>query len=86
MTWKPAEVRAARQKQLKPVCEALGYRLEPLRNGNYRVDGLPGEIVIKDNYWICTDNDTAGNAIDFLINIEGMPFRKAIRLLLNDTP
>lgn len=85
MTWKRSDIRAARQKPLKPVLEHLGYRLEHVRDGNYLVAGQPGEIVVKDHYWICTDDGSAGNAIDFLVNIEGMPFRKAIRLLLKDT-
>ncbi len=81
MTWKHSDIRHARQTPLKPVCEALGYRLEQLRDGNYRIDGPASKIVIKDNYWVCTDSGAAGNAIDFLVDIEGMAFRKAMRLL-----
>ncbi len=39
MIWNRSEIRAARQSPLKPVCEALGYRLEHIRDGNYRVLG-----------------------------------------------
>ena len=81
MMWKRSEIRAARQRHLKPVLEALGYRLEPLKNGNYRVLGLADDVVIKDHFWICQGNGTAGNAVDFLVKVQGMAFRDVMRLL-----
>ena len=74
MTWKRIHVRAARQTPLKPVLEALGYQLEPRKANNYLVLGLAEEVIIKDHYWVCTDDGSAGNAIDFLVNIQGMTF------------
>lgn len=79
--WNRTQIRAARQKPLKPLCEALGYRLEPLRDANYRILGLPEEIIVKDNYWVCTDDGSAGNAIDFLMDIQGKTFAQAMELL-----
>lgn len=81
MTWKQTEIRLARQTPLKPVLERLGYQLEPRPNGNYNLVGSPREIVIKQHYWICLDDDTSGNAIDFLTKIQNMPFGKAMELL-----
>lgn len=84
MTWKRSEIRAARQRPLKPMLEALGYRLAPLRDGNYRVLGLAREIVVKDHYWVCADDGAAGNAIDFLVRLRGLSFNDAMHLLLHD--
>lgn len=92
MTWKRSEIRQARQIPLKPVLESLGYQLQPLSNGNYLLCRLATEIVVKDHYWVCKDQDiasctgkTAGNAIDFLVEVEGMSFSQAMDLLLSFT-
>ncbi len=79
--WTKGEIRAARQKPLKSVLERLGYHCEPCHDGNYIVHGLPNEILVKDHFWICAEDGQAGNAIDFLVNIRGMPFSKAMELL-----
>ncbi len=81
--WNRAQIRAARRKPLPSVCEALGYRLEPVRDGNYRIIGLTKEILVKDNYWVCTDDGSAGNAIDFLVHGLGKTFSQAMELLLS---
>jgi len=81
MTWTRSDIRAARQRPLKPILERMGYRLEPMPDGNYRVLGLPEEVVLKDHYWVRTGDGLAGNAIDFLVKIHGMRFAKAMRLL-----
>lgn len=84
-----ADIRAARQVPLKPVLESLGYQLQSLRNGNYLLCRLAVEIVIKDHYWVCKDPQTAaqvgksaGNAIDFLVQVQGMRFKEAVEMLL----
>ncbi|MEK7992845.1 MAG: hypothetical protein AAB403_03475 [Planctomycetota bacterium] len=79
--WTKADIRRARKTPLKPVLEHLGYRLQPLPNGNYLVAGLASEIVIKDHYWICTDTGSAGNAIDFFVQIKKTSFNDAMRSL-----
>jgi len=79
--WTKADIRRARQVPLKPVLEGLGYRLLPLPGGNWRIDGLSPEIVVKDHYWICTDTGQAGNAIDFLVLVKQTSFHEAMRLL-----
>jgi hypothetical protein len=76
---------------LKPVLEQLGYRLEPIANDHYLLTGFPQEIVVKDHYWICTDEAACpelrrgGNAIDFFVRLNNTSFNDAIRLLLSDT-
>ena len=79
--WTKADIRRARQTPLKPVLEHLGYRLQPLPNGNYLLAGLSPQIVVKDHYWVCADTGTAGNAIDFLVRVKGASFNEAMRLL-----
>ena len=82
--WTKADIRRARQTPLKPVLEAMGYQLQPLRNGNYHLCRLDCDIVIKDHFWIDKDADAstrAGNAIDFLVQVEGMSFAQAMETL-----
>jgi len=64
-----------------PVLERLGYRLVPLKNGNYIIAGMAPEIIVKDHYWICTDTGVAGNAIDFLVKVKNLSFNEAIQCL-----
>lgn len=83
MTWKRSEIRQARQTQLKPVLERLGYKLRPAGDDNYRVilPKPPAEIIIKHNYWRRPDTGQAGNAIDFFVKLLGFSFNKAMELL-----
>ena len=88
-SWTKAEIHRARRTPLPPILESQGYRLEPRARGNYRVVGLTQEIIVKDHYWVCTDDASAapddhsrsGNSIDFLVQIGGLSFEKAMELL-----
>ena len=82
MIWKRDDIRAARQVHLKPVLETLGYRLRPLNNGNYEVYGLPCTVIIKDNYWLCKDDQRAGNVIDLCTKVLNMSFHQAMNVIL----
>ncbi|NQU40450.1 MAG: hypothetical protein HQ523_10895 [Lentisphaerae bacterium] len=79
--WTKAEIRAARQAPLKPLLERLGYRLSPADRDNYLVLGLASEVVIKEHYWVCLEDGSAGNAIDFLVKVQGKSFNEAMALL-----
>ena len=81
MTWSHTEIRQARCTPLGPVVRRLGYELAVGSEGNRIIVGLSTEIVIKDHYWVCTEDGVGGNAIDFLMSIEGMNFAQAMRLL-----
>jgi len=83
MMWQRSEIRRARHVPLRPVLENLGYRLGQIKDNNYVVHDLPQEVVIKDHYWVCTGNGSAGNSIDFLVKIRGMSFSDAMALLLS---
>ena len=80
-SWSPSQIRTARRILLKPLLEQLGYRLDPLDNGNSKVYGLPRQIIVKEHYWSCAENGTGGNAIDLLTHVMGMGFNEAMSLL-----
>ena len=80
--WTKADIRNARRIILKPVLEALDYQLEHAGGENYKVLGLTKDITIKAGYWICHDDGTSGNAIDFLMKIDGKSFAQTMQILL----
>ena len=80
--WTKADIRNARQVILKPVLEALDYQLEHTIGDNYKVLGAPRDITIKAGYWICHDDGTSGNAIDFMMIIDGKSFAQTMQILL----
>jgi len=43
---------------------------------------LPDDIVIKDSYWISKSRNLSGNTIDFFVLLEGLPFHKAVEIIL----
>ena len=79
--WTPTQIQTARRTELKPLLEELGYRLDPLKNDNWKVYGLSKEIIIKEHYWSSPQNGTGGNAIDLLTQVMGMSFSEAMSLL-----
>lgn len=81
--WASEDIRRARQRELAPLLSTMGIVLQPLEDGNVRLVGEPGNLVVKENYWIRTDTGESGNAIDFFVKVRGMPFVETMRLLLN---
>jgi hypothetical protein len=61
----------------------MGVVLQPLEDGNARLVGEPGNVIVKENYWIRTETGESGNAIDFFVKIRGMSFYETMRLLLS---
>jgi hypothetical protein len=80
--WSQEEIRAARQTPLRPLLGRRGYRLDDAGEGNFALAGSPLGIVIKENYWTSPLTGQSGNAIDFLVKIEGLRFEDAMKLLL----
>ncbi len=39
------------------------------------------DVTLFPHFWICAEDGQAGNTTDFLVNIPGMPFSKAMELL-----
>jgi len=77
----PEQIRQARQVALRPLLEQMGFPMQELTNGNWRVYELPVEVVIKETYWVCPDVGRGGNAIDLLTRVMGMSFNEAMEKL-----
>jgi hypothetical protein len=59
--------------------------LRTLTDGNFLVQEMQ-DLVIKENYWIWNSARRQGNAIDFLVMIEGLTFDQAMRVLADRLP
>lgn len=81
MTWTRSDIREARKKNLKPILEKSGYRLEAREDGNTLVLNMPGKVIIKENYWVNHEDNTAGNAIDFFVKLCGKSFSETMEIL-----
>jgi hypothetical protein len=80
------QIRRARQTNLVQYLMSKGYSLrrEPGQGENYRVIGCQGLIVQKNHFYRFGGREK-GNAIDFLVQIEGMTFPQAVEELLGYT-
>lgn len=79
------DIERARKANLPEYLIKHGYALSRVGQGNYRWPGLGG-MIIKDNFWHCFSTDEKGNAIDFLVKILGMDFKKAVFELVGYSP
>ena len=48
--------------------------------GNFALPAYPG-LLVKDRYWRWPERDLAGNAIDFWVQVLGLTFHEAMRLI-----
>jgi hypothetical protein len=71
MTWSKTEIRAARQIELAPRLEKRGLDLCDRGGGNYEVQQYKG-LILKASYWLWPDQNQAGNAIDFYVQVLGL--------------
>ena len=70
---------------LKPLLERRGYTLTDAGADNYKLlHPATGELIIKANYWRSPESDEAGNAIDFLVKIERIPFAEAMAVITRE--
>ena len=78
------EIRRARQTNLVQYLMSKGYSLrrEPGKGENFRLVGYQGLIVQKNHFFRFGGRNEKGNAIDFLVQIEGMTFLQAVEELL----
>ena len=58
----------------------MGVRLRPLKNGNTLVLDYP-DLIVKQQYWTWPERNIQGNAIDFLILVQGKSFQQAMQIL-----
>ena len=83
MIWSKLDIRKARKVPLVPVLSQLGYTMRKLEYDNYLVEDH-GSVIVRDNYWFCKDDLSAGNAIDFFVIVEGWTFSEAMALLVGN--
>jgi len=79
--WTPEQIRTARQIPLRPLLEKMGYAMQQKPSGNWSVNTLPGDIVIKDNYWVSLTHGRGGNTIDLFTHVMGMKFTDAMKTI-----
>jgi len=80
----PDAVRRARQADLVEYLRGQGHELR--REGDqYRLPGHGG-LLIAGNKWYHHSEQQGGNALDFLLRVEGLPFRRAVEALTGIAP
>ncbi len=77
------QIRRARQTNLVQYLMSKGYSLrrEPGKGENFRLVGYQG-LIVQKNHFFRFGGREKGNAIDFLVQIEGMTFPQAVEELL----
>lgn len=75
-------INAARNKSLANYLISNGFTLKK-EGHQYRVLNQQG-LFVKDNLWFSHSLGIGGNTLDYLIKIEGVNFRKAVKLLTED--
>lgn len=74
-----AEVVMARKANLEAYLRDRGYELEQ-EGRQYRVKAMSGLFVTR-NLWYWHSKQQGGNSLDYLIQVEGLPFLDAITVL-----
>lgn len=82
------KIRMARKVNLVSYLVNKGYKLkpEPGQGENFRLIGYQGLIVRKNHFFRFGGGGEKGNAIDFLVQVEGMTFQHAVEELLRCDP
>jgi hypothetical protein len=57
-----------------------GLQINPREAGNFTLPAYPG-LIVKDSYWRWPERNLAGNAIDFHVQVLGLAFHDAMRLI-----
>lgn len=83
--WSREQIRAARLAPLVPLLQKRGVPLLERDAANFEAADHPG-LLIKDHYWRWPQHDKAGNTIDFLVQILGLSFHDAMRLITAESP
>ncbi len=76
--WSRDQIRAARLVPLVPLLQKRDIPLLERDAGNFEVASHPG-LLIKEHYWRWPEQDKAGNAIDFFVQILRLSFNEAMR-------
>ena len=76
--WSREQIRAARVAPLVVLLQKRGLPLVELPAGNFALATHKG-LLIKDSYWRWPEQNQAGNAIDFFVQVLGLSFNSAMR-------
>jgi hypothetical protein len=63
-----------------PLLHQRGLQLVEHEAGNFTLPAYPG-LIVKDSYWRWPQRDLAGNTIDFCVQVLGLSFHDAMRLI-----
>ena len=78
--WTREQIRAARLAPLTPLLQKRGLQIVEREAGNFTLPSYPG-LIVKDSYWRWPERNLAGNAIDFCVQVLGLSFHDAMRLI-----
>jgi hypothetical protein len=78
--WSREQIRAARLAPLGPLLRQRRLQLVEHEAGNFILPAFPG-LIVKDSYWRWPERNLAGNAIDFCVQVLGLSFHDAMRLI-----
>jgi len=76
--WSREQIRVARLAPLIPLLQKRGLQLVQREGGNFVLPDYPG-LIVKDSFWRWPERNTAGNAIDFHVQVLGLSFHDAMR-------
>jgi hypothetical protein len=78
--WTREQIRAARVAPLAPLLQKRKLQILAQDAGNFILPAYPG-LIVKDCYWRWPERNLAGNAIDFCVQVLGLSFHDAMRLI-----
>ena len=79
--WTREQIRAARMAPLEPLLRKRGLELIEREAQNLELFAYKG-LLVKDSYWRWPQQNKAGNAIDFFVQILGLSFDQSMRQII----
>ena len=81
LRWTHEQIRAARIAPLAPLLKKRGIQMLELPAQNIELPAFKG-LLVKDSYWRWPEQNKAGNAIDFFVQVLGLSFHDAMRQII----
>jgi hypothetical protein len=78
--WTREQIRAARLAPLAPLLQKRGLQLVAREADNFTLPSYQG-LIVKESYWRWPERNLGGNAIDFCVQVLGLSFHDAMRLI-----
>ena len=79
--WTREQIRAARVAPLAPLLKKRGLQMLELPAQNIELPAFKG-LLVKDSYWRWPQQNKAGNAIDFFVQVLGLSFNESMRQII----